>query len=43
MFFIAELVRLLVVRAIIVHKIYCSDLVYIPEALLRVTDGSHIL
>ena len=43
MFFIAELVRLLVVRAIIVHKIYCSDLVYIPEPLAEVTTESHMM
>ena len=41
MFFSTDVVRLLVVRAIIVHKIYCTDLVYIPKPLDRVTTESH--
>jgi len=42
-FFRTDVDWLLVVRAIIVHKNYCSELVYIPKPLDRVTNESHIL
>ena len=43
MFFSTDVLRELVVRAMIFHKKYCSVLVYIAEPLFRVTDGSHIM
>ncbi|MFW9817581.1 MAG: hypothetical protein ACFFEW_16790, partial [Candidatus Thorarchaeota archaeon] len=33
--------REFLLRAMMFHKNYCSDLVYIAEPLVRVTEGSH--
>jgi len=41
LFFSTDVFRELVVRAMIFHKEYYSDLVYIAEPLLRVTGRSH--
>jgi hypothetical protein len=43
LFFSTDVVRELVVRAMIFHMNLCSDLVYIAKPLVRVTDRSHIL
>ena len=42
-FFNTDVFRELVVRAMIFHKKYCSDLVYIAKPRDRVTGRSHIL
>jgi len=41
LFFSTDVFRELVVRAMIFHKEYYSDLVYIAEPLMRVTERSH--
>ncbi|MHA2358686.1 MAG: hypothetical protein ACXAB5_00290, partial [Candidatus Thorarchaeota archaeon] len=43
LFFSTDLLRELVVRAMMFHKNYYSNLVYIAEPLVRVTERSHIL
>ena len=43
LFFNTDDLRELVARAMMFHKDYYSDLVYIAEPLVRVTEGSHIL
>ncbi len=43
MFFFAVETWSLVARAIIFHKKYCSDLVYIAKPQFRVTNWSHKL
>jgi hypothetical protein len=42
-FFSTDVFREFLLRAMMFHKKYCSDLVYIAEPLVRVTEGSHIL
>ena len=43
LFFSTDVLGLLVARAIIVHKKYCSESVYIAEPQLGVTTCSHML
>ena len=43
LFFSTDVFRELLARAIMFHKNYCSDLVYIAEPLLGVTNEGHML